>query len=114
MLRQAHSYLLSKRSSIIWPRSHLAFHPATSVVCSPLPVLQRLDRVWFALRPPDAAMSSRPLVPWVSGDHDLVLLSVAAAAAIVEWFLTSAPQLVDAPKCSLVGAIAGAKPSTHL
>lgn len=65
MLRQAHSYLLSKRSSVIWPRSHLAFHPATSVTCSPLPVLQRLDRKWFALRPPDAAMSSRPLLPWV-------------------------------------------------
>lgn len=51
---------------MVWPRSHLAFHPAPSVQCPPLPVLQLQDRAWFALRPPDAAMSSRPLLPWVS------------------------------------------------
>lgn len=67
LLRQAHSYLLSKRSSVIWPRSHLAFHSPTTVSCPTLSVLQRVDRRWFALRLPDAAMSSRPLVPWVRG-----------------------------------------------
>lgn len=68
MLRQAHTYLLSKRSSVTWPRSHLEFHPASSVHSQPLSMLQRQNRGWFALRPPDAAMSSRPLVPWVSLD----------------------------------------------
>lgn len=67
MLRQAHAFLLSKRSSVIWPRSHLEFHAATSIQCPSLPVLQRQDRGWFALRPPDAGMSSRPLLPWVRG-----------------------------------------------
>lgn len=66
MLRQAHAYLLSKRSSVTWPRSHLEFHPPSSVSSQPLSELQRQDRSWFALRPPDAAMSSRPLLPWVS------------------------------------------------
>lgn len=66
MLRQAHAYLLLKRSAVIWPRSHLEFYPPKSVPCPSLPTLQQQDRGWFALRTPDAAMSSRPLMPWVS------------------------------------------------